>query len=838
MHEFPDRPLPSALQGLREFALDIRWNGSHGSNRLWEKLDPETFELTSNPHLILGEISAQRLASAAADPELVAQVQEELNRRQRYLAEPGWYRQSHPDAPISSIAYFSMEFGLTEALPIYSGGLGLLAGDYLKTASDMGLPLVGIGLLYQQGYFRQILSQDGRQLEAFPYNDPSDLPVVPARRADGSWLRIGLDFPGRRFTLRVWMATVGKVPLYLLDSNDPTNSPWDRAITSNLYAPGQERRFLQEVALGIGGWRVLEELGIPIDICHLNEGHAAFAVLARARSFALRQNCSIAAALWATRPGNLFTTHTPVEAAFDRFDPELIAQFAGPIVERMGSTMRDFLALGRRDPDNPHEPFNMAYLALRGCGHVNGVSALHGQVSRQIFQPLFPDWPLVDVPVTHVTNGVHVPTWESESSDRLWSRSCGADRWLGAADGLCEQAGQVTDLELWNFRSQARQTLIQYVRRRLERQLRQHNVSDELIDRSRNLLDPNALTLGFARRFTAYKRPNLVLSDMARLERLLRDADRPVQLLVAGKAHPADDDGKRLVQAMAQFAMRDSVFDRVVFLEDYDMALSRQFVAGIDLWLNTPRRPWEACGTSGMKVLVNGGLNLSERDGWWAEAFSDSVGWALGDGREHQEGRWDDVEADQLYQLLENEVVPEFYDRDESGIPRAWIRRVRASMSRLTPEFSCNRMLRDYVRDAYLPSAAAYRRRTANQGQLAAELLEWSQVIQRHWHHVHLGDVQIERKEDGWHFTVQVYLADLSPSQVRVELYADNTTPGGPGVRIPLTLDGAIPGAMGGHRYEGVAPAARPANHFTPRVVPFHPEAQLPIEAAQIHWHR
>jgi len=837
MHEFPDRPLPQTIQGLRDLALDIRWYGSHASNRLWEKLDAETFEQTSNPHLILGEISPQRLSEASMDPQFVADLQQELDRRQRYLADPGWFRQRYPDHTLNGIAYFSMEFGLTEALPIYSGGLGLLAGDYLKTASDMGVPLYGVGLLYQQGYFRQILSTDGRQLEAFPFNDPSDLPVMPARRPDGSWVKIGLDLPGRRFTLRVWKAIVGKVPLYLLDSNDPTNSPWDRAITSTLYAPGQERRFLQEIALGIGGWRALEELGIDVEICHLNEGHAAFAILARARSFALRHPCSIAEALWATRPGNLFTTHTPVEAAFDRFEPQLIEQFASSIVERMGATMHEFLALGRRDPDNPNEPFNMAYLALRGSGYVNGVSQLHGQVSRQIFHSLFPNWPIVEIPVAHVTNGVHVPTWESEGAEQLWSCTCGHDRWQGAADNLCDRIRQISDLELWNFRSEARGDLIHFVRRRLERQLKHHCAPESQIDKARTILDPNALTLGFARRFTAYKRPNLLLSNLDRLEQLLRDADRPVQLIVAGKAHPADEVGKRLVQAMAQFAARDTVFERVVFLEDYDMALSRRFVAGIDVWLNTPRRPWEACGTSGMKVLVNGGLNLSERDGWWAEAYKADVGWALGDGREHLEGRWDEMEADQLYRLLESEIIPEFYQRDDSGIPTEWIRRVRASMAELTPTFSCNRMLRDYVEQAYLPLSAAYQRRAGGDGAVARQLLEWSQALQRHWHHVHFGDVTWTRDSAGWHFSVQVSLAELQPDQVRVELYADNLTPGGPGTRIEMTPDREIPGVVGGYHYVATVAADRPASHYTPRIIPHHPEA-LPLETTLIHWHR
>lgn len=836
MYGLPDRPIPSALQGLREFALDIRWNWSHGSDRLWERLDPETFELTSNPQLILGEISQSRLEAAARDSELLSQLQWELKQRQEYLNDPGWFKRTYPNSGINAIAYFSMEFGLTDALPIYSGGLGILAGDYLKTASDMGLPVVGIGLLYQQGYFRQILSSDGRQLEAFPYNDPSDLPLTPVRDREGAWLRIRLELPGRRLSARVWQAAIGKVQLFLLDTNDPTNMPWDRAITSTLYAPGQERRFLQEVVLGVGGWRVLEELGIDVDICHLNEGHAAFAVLARASGFMTRHDCSLPTALCATRPGNIFTTHTPIEAAFDHFEPAMIEQFAGPIAQRLGISMHDFMALGRRDPENPSESFNMAYLALRGSGYVNGVSQLHGHVSRQIFQPLFPEWPAAEVPVDHITNGIHVPSWDSEPADRLWSSTCGEVRWYGAADQLCGQFNQISDVELWNFRSESRRGLIDYVRRRLARQLRHHGATPERIDRAERVLDPNALTLGFARRFTAYKRPNLILSDIERLERILLATDHPVQLIVAGKAHPADDEGKRLVQVMAQFANRESLHDRVVFLEDYDMALSRRLTAGIDVWLNTPRRPWEACGTSGMKVLVNGGINLSELDGWWAEAYSPETGWALGDGREHPEGRWDMVEADQLYHLLETEVVPQFYQRDELGAPTAWIQRVRRSMSELTPRFSCNRMLRDYLERGYLPHAVAYRRRAADHGRLAKELLDWKQNIARHWNHVHFGDARITKVDAGWHFDVPLYLGELKPELVRVELYADSLQPGGSPDRITMECGGQIPGAVNGHRYVADAPDCRPAEHYTARVTPFHHEALLPIEVEQIRW--
>jgi len=484
MRDLFNRPLPAGLEGLRELALDIRWSWSHGTDRLWELLDRDTFERTNNPHLILQNVSAHRLEAAARDPVLKQELKHWLQQRQEYLDKPGWYGRTYPVDALRATAYFSMEFGLTDALPIYSGGLGILAGDHLKTASDLGVPLYGIGLLYQQGFFRQVLSPDGWQLEAFPFNDPTSLPVVPLQNHEGGWLRIKLELPGRTLLLRVWQAVIGKVRLYLLDSNDPLNSPWDRAITANLYAPGLERRFLQEVVLGVGGWQVMEQLGIDVDVCHLNEGHAAFAILARTRSFMQATGQSFAAALWATRAGNVFTTHTPVDAAFDRFEPALLEQFTGPVVQMLGISLDQLLALGRRDPDDRREPFTMTYLALRGCGYVNGVSELHGRVSRHLFEVLFPGWPHVEVPVGHVTNGVHAPSWDTEQADALWCKSCGDDVWMGTATELADQISRVTDEELWNFRAAARRTLIDYVRRRLIRQLRQRGTALTLVERA------------------------------------------------------------------------------------------------------------------------------------------------------------------------------------------------------------------------------------------------------------------------------------------------------------------------------------------------------------------
>jgi glycogen phosphorylase len=835
---FFTRPMPAGLEGLTDLALDLRWTWSHFSDRLWERLDYEAWKRIGNPYFILQSVPQALLEEVAQDEALKRDLQGWLHAHREYLQNPGWFEHTYQSEDIDGIAYFSMEFGLSEALPIYSGGLGILAGDHLKTASDLGVPLIGVGLLYQQGYFRQILSPEAWQNEAFPYNDPIILPVMPVQDPEGGWLRLKLQLPGRTLLVRVWYAKVGKIRLYLLDSNDPLNTPRDRGITANLYPGGQEQRLMQEIVLGIGGWRALEALGLNPHVCHLNEGHAAFVILARAMSVMEKMGLPFSVALWAVRSGNIFTTHTPVEAAFDRYDPDLIRPYAEYLAERIQVPIHQLMALGRRDPSDIHEPFNMAYLAMRGSGWVNGVSRLHGQVSRKIFLPLFPRWPVADVPVGHITNGVHVPSWDSSIADDLWTRMCGKGRWVGTLEDLGGLISQMPDQELWDFRVSQRLALIHYVRHRFVRQLREHGASADRIRQARHILDPNALTLGFARRFTAYKRPTLLLSNVGRLIRLLCDTGHPVQLLLAGKAHPHDDEGKRLVQMWAQFAERPELRDRVVFLEDYEMFLAQELVAGIDVWINTPRRPLEASGTSGMKVLVNGGLNLSSLDGWWAEAYTPSVGWVLGgEGGVDPDPQRDPLEAEQLYQNLEHRIIPEFYDRDQDGLPRKWIDRVRASMSILTPNFSSNRMMREYVERAYLPAAKAYRARIARDAGLARELNDWQCTLEENWKGLRFGDVRVESSGENHVFEVAIHCGDLDPDLIRVELYAEGYDEHFP-CRVPLQRKGPVSGLVNVYCYSGMAPASRPLNHYTPRIIPFHLRAAVPLEYSRILWMR
>ncbi len=834
--------LPTEIEGfdsLAELALDLRWSWNHATDEVWRQLDPDLWATTSNPWVVLQTVSRDRIESVLGDPIFRKNVDGLVQASRQSAKAPAWFQQSHAQSPLTCAAYFSMEFMLSEALPIYSGGLGNVAGDQLKAASDLGVPVVGVGLLYQQGYFRQEIDKNGWQQALYPYNDPGQLPVTPLRQPNGEWLRVEIALPGYAVWLRAWQVQVGRVKLYLLDSNDAANYPAHRGITSELYGGGPELRLKQELLLGIGGWRLLRALGMQPEVCHLNEGHAAFAILERARSFMEETGQPFDVALAATRAGNLFTTHTAVAAGFDRFAPALIQQYLGWYAEKkLGIALHDLMALGRQNPSDLSEDFNMAYLAIRGCGAVNGVSRLHGKVSRHIFQPLFPHWPEDEVPVGYVTNGVHVPSWESAEADNLWSESCGPDRWLGTAETLEGDIRKVSDTKLWQYRAASGKSLVEYARERLSRQLAASGASSEEVEDAKHLFDPDVLTLGFARRFATYKRPNLLLHDPQRLLRLLTNPKRPVQLIIAGKAHPADQPGQALIHEWISFIRRPEVRPHIVFLSDYDMLLTENLVQGVDVWINTPRRPWEACGTSGMKVLVNGGINLSELDGWWAEAYTPDVGWALGDGQEHDDDpAWDAAEADALYNLLEREVIPAFYTRDERGIPTAWVARMRESMARLTPAFSASRAVREYTEQHYIPAAAAYRERAANKGAAGSQVANWQQMMEQKWAMLHFGEVKVETDAKQHIFEVQVYFSDLPPGAVRVELYADGANGSGP-VRHEMKRLRQLVGAAGGYAYGAAVPAARPVSDYTARVIPHCDGIAIPLEDPRILWQR
>ncbi len=834
--------MPLELEGfdsLAELALDLRWSWNHSADELWRQLDPTLWELTHNPWIVLKTVSRDHIIQMMKTRSFQSKLDDLLRARRESADSPTWFSRNHPTTPLNKVAYFSMEFMLSEALPIYSGGLGNVAGDQLKAASDLGVPVVGVGLLYQQGYFRQVIDRNGTQHALFPFNDPGQLPITPVREPNGEWLRIQLKFPGYTLWLRTWQVTVGRVKLYLLDSNDAANFPAHRGITSELYGGGPELRIQQEIVLGIGGWRLLSALRIQPEVCHLNEGHAAFAVLERAKSFMDESGQPFQVALAATRAGNVFTTHTPVAAGFDRFQPSVIEHYLGRYAgDQLGIPFKELLALGRENPEDGSESFNMANLAMRGSGGVNGVSKLHGEVSRRIFQPLFPRWPETEVPVGHVTNGVHAPSWDSKEADVLWTESCGKERWADSVDSLEKKMRDVDDSQIWKFRRSTRSSLISFVRNHLSLQLEVSGASGSEIQDAKKVLDENALTFGFARRFASYKRPNLLLHDPDRLFRIFSDPQRPVQLIISGKAHPADTEGQWMIKQWIDFIHRPGMRSRIVFLSDYDMLVTEHMVQGVDVWINTPRRPWEASGTSGMKVLVNGGLNLSELDGWWAEAYSPEVGWALGDGKEHNDEQgWDAIEAEDLYRLLERDIIPEFYSRDEDDIPRSWIARMRESTARLTPQFSATRTVQEYLEEYYLPSASSYAKRAADKGATASEIANWAKSLSEQWQDLRFGEMKVRTQNDEHLFEVEVFFSGVNPDYVAVELYADGRN-GEQSSSRKMKRGKRLPGVASGYMYEGTVPSTRPPEDYTVRLVPLHPNVSVPLEAPRILWQR
>ncbi|MBB2205920.1 alpha-glucan family phosphorylase [Gluconacetobacter takamatsuzukensis] len=836
----PENPTPTpraAERALHDFALDLRWSWNHATDALWRQINPECWDHTQNPWTTLNNASHAHLKALLGKPAFRREVGQALAARAERLRRPTWFSRTHPDAPLSCVAYFSMEYMLSEALPIYSGGLGNVAGDQLKAASDLGVPVVAVGLLFAQGYFRQELTPDGRQQALYPFNDPSLLPVSPVLTEEGDVLRIPIHFGTGHVWVRAWKAVVGRATLYLLDTNDPANPPGVRCVTTQLYGGDADLRLRQEITLGIAGWRLLDRLGYRPEVCHLNEGHAAFAAVERARGLMEQLRIPFRQALTIARAGTLFTTHTAVPAGFDRFPPTLIGTYLSDYVQkRLDIPLDGLLALGRADPGDRNEPFNMAWLAIRASGAVNGVSRLHGTVSRRLFAPLFPRWPEAEVPVGHVTNGVHTPSWDSIEADTLWTEAAGAERWRGTQEGLAERIRALDDRTLWTTRAQARAAFIRKVAAICARQ--QGYAGDGgAADLPVPALSPDVLTLGFARRFATYKRPDLLLHDPDRLARLLSHPERPMQLVLAGKAHPADMAGQELITRWIAFSRRPDVRGRVVFMPDYDMALAQILVQGVDLWINTPRRPWEASGTSGMKVLVNGGLNLSELDGWWAEAYAPEVGWALGDGREHGEDpAMDAAEAETMYTLLESEIAPSFYARDAQGIPSAWVARMRESMARLTPLFSANRVVRDYTDRFYLPAAARYRARLADGGQAAHAIVQWQDRLDAGWPALRIDAVTISEPDGQRQVAVALFLGPVPADAVLVQLYADPLDDGPPSVTtIPPC---GCRDADGLAHYALTTGLDRPATDYTVRVIPARGDAAIPLESAHIAWQR
>jgi len=836
--------LPSRLEALNTLSLNLRWSWDHPARDVFESVDADLWESTNhNPRLVLGRVSQRRLAELATDEAFLAELDRAAAGLAEYMAGGGSFRRAHPEVDGFVFAYFSAEFGITECIPNYAGGLGILAGDHLKSASDLGLPLVGIGLLYQRGYFQQYLSADGWQQETYPVNDFATLPIVPIKDSQNAPLTISLEFPGREVRVRIWKAQVGRVPLYLLDTNVPQNSEDDRRITGSLYGGDRELRLQQEIVLGVGGMRALAALKIRPTVCHMNEGHSAFLGLERAHALMEELHLPFFEARQLSAAGNLFTTHTPVPAGFDLFDPHLMAKYFGPFTEKLGIPFDRLLSYGRQNPSDPNEYFNMAYLAARISSASNGVSRLHGVVTRKMVRSMWPGYPLNEIPVDSVTNGVHMRSWTSMEMTALLNRYLGP-RWAEEANsGVWNRVDRIPDHELWRVHQIRRERLINYARQALEIQLKRRGASDAEIAVARSVLNPDALTIGFARRFATYKRATLLLRDIPRLKRILTNPQRPIQVLFAGKAHPHDNDGKELIRQIIHFVRDPEVRPSVVFLEDYDIRLARHLIQGVDVWLNTPRRPNEASGTSGMKLLPNGGLNLSVLDGWWAEGYDRDVGWAIGRGEDYENPDYQDaVESDALYNLLEKDLTPLFYERDQENIPRRWIAKMKASMKRLCPVFSTNRMAMEYATRFYIPAALRYTELAADGGAKLRTIVDWRRRIRTSGSQVKITRVQAAtsgdiRVGDIMHVEASVFLGDIPPDDVRVQIVTGSVDPNGVIVNGSASNMNHAGSAGSEHRYEGQLECVESGSYgFSVRVIPYHPDVRVPFEHPWVVW--
>jgi starch phosphorylase len=839
--------LPAALERLRELAYNLRWAWDHATIELFRRLDSDLWETTGhNPVLMLGTIDQARLEEAAKDEGFLAHLAGVCQSFDDYLAgQNTWFRRSHGPADGPLVAYFSAEFGLTECLSIFAGGLGVLAGDHLKSASDLGVPFVGVGLLYQQGYFQQYLNEAGWQQEAYANNDFHNLPLRLERQPDGTPCTISVPYPGRQVGAQIWRAQVGRVPLYLLDTNVAANSADDRCITYQLYSGDLEMRIKQEIMLSLGGYRALETLGLHPTVYHMNEGHSAFLSLERVRRLMETSGLSFAEAREAASAGLVFTTHTPVPAGQDYFPPDLMERYFTDYARSLGLSRYDFLALGRQNPNNDSEPFCMTILALRLAAHSNGVSRLHGQVSRRMWQGIWPGVPEDEIPIGHVTNGVHFSSWISLEMKQLYDRYLGP-RWREepADETVWQRAGGISAEELWRTHERRRERMVAFARRRLRSQLVRRGASQAEMEIADEVLNPEALTIGFARRFATYKRATLLLRDPDRLARILNNPDRPVQIIYAGKAHPRDDPGKELIRRIAVLARQEQFRHRVVFLEDYDMAVARYLVQGCDVWLNTPLRPREACGTSGMKAAANGVLNLSTLDGWWEEAYLPEVGWAIGRGETYDDPDYQDqVEAEALYDLLERDVVPTFYERGADGLPRRWIARMKASIGNLCHYFNTHRMVGEYTKRFYLPAASRYQQLTADGMARAKALAAWKARVQASWPQVRVETVETAtftelKAGDEVQVQARVRLGALTPDDVTVELWLGRVNDRGEIVAAEATPMPPVGPAGDGswHFAASIVPYQSGLHGYTVRVLPRHPDLTTPFVPGLIVW--
>jgi starch phosphorylase len=771
--------IPKEIEPLQRLAYNLCFSWKDEIQDLFQRIDPRLWEeCRHNPVLLLGLVSQERLNELSRDRNFLAQLEGLTQNFDRYISQPRILAEDYYPAMPFQAAYFSAEFGLTECLPIYSGGMGVLAGDTIKSASDLNVPLVGIGLLYQEGYFSQYLSVDGWQMETYPMNDFDTMPVTLVRDEKGRPRTVSVDLKGQPVQILIWRIDVGRVPLYMLDTNTGANPPEFRRITAQLYGGDREMRLRQEITLGIGGVRALKALGIEPTVIHINEGHSAFSALERINILRKEKGLSFDAAREVVLATTVFTTHTPVPAGNDLFDPELLRAYFEEYAKQLGINFRVLLGYGRLDPQNGSEPFGMSTLGLRLSAYTNGVSRLHRQVSQGMWQKVWHHHPVEDVPIDYVTNGIHVPTWISRDMAALFDRYLGPD-WAEDPDNerVWEQAERIPDPELWRTHERCRENLVGFVRARLKEMLNKRAASAVEIQSASEVLTPEALTIGFARRFATYKRATLLFKDPERLDRIVNHPGHPVQIIIAGKAHPQDNEGKEFIKAIFHLAREERFRKRIVFLEDYNMHLAQRLVSGCDLWLNTPRRPLEACGTSGMKALANGSLNLSVLDGWWDEGYHRDFGWAIGHGEVYQDPEAQDtIESRDIYNLLEEEIAPLFYRRGPDGIPRGWVEKMRDGLKRLVPVFNSHRMVQEYVERYYLPCSRRFNALSHNGFEGAKDLAVWRQKLMTGWHEIAIeevssGNILDMTAGEELEVAAKVRLGPLSPEDITVEAY-------------------------------------------------------------------
>ncbi len=839
--------LPPRLLALKTIAENLLFAWNQDAINLFHRIDPELWEEAAhNPVRFLGLLRQQRLTDILTDEGFLSEMDRVAESFQHYLSAHERYDFNLDNPPDFQIAYFSAEYGLNEALPLYSGGLGILSGEHLKSASDLSLPVYGIGLLYQMGYFQQYLNNDGWQQESYLENDFFNMPVSVVRKDDKQPLMIEVDLAGTPLKAKIWKIRVGRIPLFVLDTNISENPTDLRGVTSQLYGGDLEMRMRQEILLGIGGVRAIRALGLTPSVYHMNEGHSAFASLERIRLLMEENAVSFDEAREAVSASNVFTTHTPVPAGNDTFPRHLLEKYLGGYAQKVGLSFPELMKLGKQHPDEPMDPFCMTVLALRLSSHCNGVSRLHSTVSRRMWHSVWPRFTGFDVPIDHITNGVHIASWISHEMAALYHRYLGPN-WSVDPDNqrVWERIDRIPDSELWRTHERRREQLVAYARRRLQQQLIRRAAPSKEVALAAEVLNPEILTIGFARRFATYKRGNLIFRDPGRLAGILNHSERPVQIIIAGKAHPMDNPGKEIIRQIIHLIRRDEFRHRVVFLEDYDMNLARYLVQGVDIWLNNPRRPLEACGTSGMKVTPNGGLNLSILDGWWDEGFDGENGWAIGSGEEYSDhGYQDEVESEAIYSLLEKDIAPLFYDRGRDNLPRGWIQKMKHAMQTLIPVFNTHRMVEEYMSKYYVNAARNWKVMTDSKMENAITLSRWKTHITGHWSNIRIVDVQYNHNGDfeiGASVTIsaELELGELTPHDVSVHAYYGPLDATGNFVdRETVILVPTVSGdRTGRHVFQGKIPCARTGRFgFVIRVLPAHELLTNPVAMNLVLW--